>query len=109
MIPVDFNEAITCKDEESGVSFSIRPMVGPNEAKLVELISGGGESDTVSRASIDEIFDMFVAGWSHPELKLPQFPGEKPHQMFSISDRNKMVFEVILKQSKSISSEEKKS
>lgn len=109
MIPVDFNENLTYKDEDSEICFKLRPMVGPNEAKLFELINSNGESETVPRAVIDEIFDMFVVGWSHPTLLLPQFPEKNQHQFFCIADRNKMVFDIILKSTKSLSVDEKKS
>lgn len=109
MIPVDFNENIKYKDEQSGVVFSLRPMVGPNEAKVVDLLTKNGEEQSVSRSAIDQIFDMFVAGWSHDKLLLPAFPEKNQHQFFTMSDRNKMVLDVILKFTKEVTAEEKKS
>lgn len=111
MIPVDYNEPIKYKDPDSGVVFSLRPMVGPNEAKVVSLIyeNDGSDNNLVSRSAIDEIFDMFVVDWKHENMLLPKCPETNQHQYFRAIDRNKLVFDVILNQTKDLTVDEKKS
>jgi hypothetical protein len=112
MIPVNGNEAQKHTDEVSKIDFYLLPMVGDNEYKVHEILSRAkqGEDGLAAIGRTNEIFDLFVTDWKSSSVKLPDFPEDKiPSKLFSMADKNNMVYNVILKHLNHVETEEKKS
>jgi len=117
MIPVDPNEYLPYEDKKNGIRFLIAPMVGENEYQYQLIVLSGDCEDNNDNPlkgieQTNKIFDTFVKGWESikPGKSVIKFPEDgKPSRFFSSVDKNKIVFDFILKDAKTVNDEEKKS
>lgn len=110
MIPINVNENIPYKDEESGIVFYSMPIVGEVDYKVQEIISKVKDKEDVilTYQTTDELFDYLLKGWDVGNKNYPKFPNDgKPSKHFSQKDKSKMIN--IIMNLNNLSVDEKKS
>lgn len=92
-IPMDETERLEYLDEESNITYLIRPNIGEIEIQAQDLMTKlkVEKDNTKAMKLIDDIFDLFIAGW-RSTTKIKDFPEDgKPSKMFPFTFKNNMI------------------
>lgn len=92
-IPMDQNEYLEYLDEESNITYLIRPIIGEIEIQSQDLMIKLRETtnNIAAMKFIDELFDLFVVGWRSTK-KIVDFPSDgHPSKLFPFAFKNEMV------------------
>lgn len=114
MIPIPYSKDDFINHEIEGLTISLKPLIGKTEYKaqsLLEQLKSLKEEDNPILKTMevtDELFDMFVVGWTRGDVE-QKFPdGEKlPSDFFNSKFKNHIVFKKVF--NTEIDEEEKKS
>lgn len=97
MIPISAEQVLEYQDKEDGITYLFRPLIGDMELIFFKYITANknGEKDYfTSKEHFDltnEMFNAATIGW-RGSGNLPKYPEDKkPHNMFKIIDKTKLL------------------
>jgi hypothetical protein len=114
MIPISKDKRLEWTDDESGVVYSFRPLIGETELVANEVWEGWRNTDSKDMKKMSELADQLInatlTGWrpvADKSVDLPAFPTDgNPAAMFTIVDKTKMLYTI--QRVNSLSEDEKK-